>query len=142
MESQRISVSATIHADKKTIWNYYTDPVHIVHWNFADPSWHCPAATNDIQVGGKFSARMEAKDGSFGFTFEGVYIEVEKSERLVYTMTDGRKATITFTGSHLDTTITITFDAELENPVDMQRDGWQAILNNFKTYVEANRSAI
>lgn len=142
MEHQCISVSATIHADKKTVWNYYTDPVHIVQWNFADPSWHCPTATNDVQVGGKFSARMEAKDGSFGFTFEGNYVEIEKGERLAYAMTDGRKVTITFCGSNHDTDITITFDAEQENPIDMQRHGWQAILNNFKTYTEASRNAV
>lgn len=78
--SQKITVSATINADSKKVWNYYTHPEHIIQWNFADPSWHCPSASNDMKVGGKYAARMEAKDGSFGFDFEAVYDEIKDGE--------------------------------------------------------------
>ena len=132
-----ITVTATIHADIKKVWDYYTKPEHIVKWNFADPSWHCPSASNDMHPGGKYKARMEAKDGSFGFDFEAVYDEVVNEEKFVYTMTDGRQASIVFENVGNKTNMIVTFEAEMENPADMQKEGWQAILNNFKSYVEA-----
>jgi uncharacterized protein YndB with AHSA1/START domain len=134
----KITVTATIQADAKKVWGYYTRPEHITKWNFADPSWHCPSATNDMRVGGKYSARMEAKDGSFGFDFEAVYEEVVPGETFTYKLGDGRQATVDFKKNGNNTDVTVTFDPETENPIEMQQGGWQAILNNFKKYAEAN----
>lgn len=138
MENNKLTIRATILANVQKVWDYYTMPEHIVNWNFAIDSWHCPSATNNLSVGGKFTSRMEAKDGSFGFDFEGIYEEVIQHKKLSYAMADGRKASIEFIPGPDKTEIIIHFDAEQENPVDMQRDGWQAILNNFKQYVEKN----
>lgn len=136
MSFTKISIQATVHATTQKAWDCYTLPEHIIHWNFASPDWHCPAATADFSVGGKFSARMEAKDGSFGFDFEGIYSEIIFGEKLVYGLADGRQVAVSFTKLDDNTTVTVDFDAENENPIDMQRDGWQAILNNYKTYTE------
>ncbi|MCD6019932.1 MAG: putative activator of Hsp90 ATPase 1 family protein [Bacteroidetes bacterium] len=135
----RITVEATVKAPIEKVWKLWTTPEHIIKWNNASEDWHTPRATNDLKVGGRFLSRMEAKDGSFGFDFTGTYDEVITNERIAYTMGDGRIAIITFSADESDETrITETFEAESENPVEMQKDGWQAILNNFKTYVEAN----
>lgn len=134
--SEKISIQAEIAAATNKVWDAYTNPAHIVNWNFASDDWCCPSATNDLRVGGKYTARMEARDGSFGFDFESVYDEVKPEEKLVFTLTDGRQVNIHFNGQGNTTKVDITFDAETENPVDMQRDGWQAILNNFKKYTE------
>ncbi|NWG27203.1 MAG: SRPBCC domain-containing protein, partial [Ignavibacteriaceae bacterium] len=107
-------------------------------WNFASDDWHCPNAENDVCVGGKYIARMEAKDGSFGFDFEAIYDEVIHQKKIAYTMTDGRRAITNFENQNGKTKVITTFDAENENPVEMQRTGWKAILNNFKNYVESN----
>lgn len=136
--SNKITVTATINSDTKKVWDYYTKPEHITKWNFADPSWQCPSASNDMRVGGKYAARMEAKDGSFGFDFEAVYDEVVAGEKFAYTMLDGRQATVSFKPRGASTEVVVTFDAEDQNPAEMQKSGWQAILNNFKTYTEAN----
>lgn len=136
--SNKISVSATINADVKKVWDYYTAPEHITQWNYADPSWQCPSATNDMRVGGKYSARMEAKDGSFGFDFEAVYNEIVNGESFTYTMPDDREVNVVFKEEGDDTVVSVTFDAENQNPVEMQKNGWQAILDNFKKYTEAN----
>lgn len=138
MEKNKLTIRATIQANVQKVWDYYNMPEHIVNWNFAIDSWHCPRATNDLSVGGKFTSRMEAKDGSFGFDFEGIYDEIIPNKKISYSMADGRKASIEFHQGPDQTEITIHFDAEQENPIDMQRDGWQAILNNFKQYVENN----
>lgn len=138
MSNPKITIEATISAPIAKVWSYWTKPEHITKWNFAIPEWCCPTAANDLRVGGKYAARMEAKDGSFGFDFEAVYDEVVDQKRLTYTMTDGRKATTEFERIGDRTKLTTTFDAEAQNPVDMQKSGWQAILNNFKTYAEAN----
>lgn len=135
-DKQKITVTATIEYPSAKVWELWTKPEHITQWNFADASWHCPSATNDMQIGGKYSARMEAKDGSFGFDFEAVYDEIIDNSKIKYTMTDGRQATTDFVEQDGKTTVTITFDAEMENPLDMQQQGWQAILNNFKAYAE------
>ena len=135
--SNRITVTATINADAKKVWDYYTNPEHIVKWNFAAPSWHCPKATNDMNVGGKYFARMEAKDGSFGFDFEAIYEEIKTGESFSYSFGD-RKATIEFKNLENQTEIMIVFDPENENPIEMQKGGWQAILNSFKNYTETN----
>ncbi len=133
----KIIVTATINTDAKKVWDYYTNPKHIVNWNFADPSWHCPTATNDMKVGGVYKARMEAKDGSFGFDFEAVYTEIHDGESFAYKF-GGRQASVVFKEQNGQTTVTVTFDPETQNPVEMQQQGWQAILNNFKNYTESN----
>lgn len=127
-----------VNADIKKVWDYYTKPQHITHWNFADPSWQCPAASNDMRVGGKYSARMEAKDGSFGFDFDAIYSEIVEGERFTYGMPNGRQVTVVFSENGEQTDVEVTFDAEDQNSLEMQKNGWQAILNNFKSYTEAN----
>ncbi len=131
----RITVKATANAPVAKVWQAWNTPADIVQWNTPDPSWHTPASENDLRVGGKFKNRMEAKDGSFGFDFEGVYDTVEEHQEITYTMPDGRKATTLFTARDGKTDITTTFDAETENDPEFQKQGWQAILNNFVNYV-------
>lgn len=114
----------------------WTGPEHITQWNSASPDWHTPFAENDLRVGGKFAARMEAKDGSFGFDFGGVYDEVKPHELIAYTIGDGRKVEVHFTGNGGETKVVEIFDAENSHSVDMQRSGWQAILDNFRNYAE------
>ena len=136
MATTKITITATIHAPPKKVWDCWTSPRHITQWNFASEDWCCPHATNDLKVGGKYCARMEAKDGSFGFDFEATYDEVDDLKKLIYTMSDDRKVVTQFADLGGSTKVTTEFDAETENSIEMQRDGWQAILNNFKTYVE------
>ena len=133
--SNQITVTASVNADAKKVWDYYTKPEHITKWNFADPSWHCPSASNDMRVGGKYIARMEAKDGSFGFDFEVIYTNIVYGEQFTYEF-GGRGATVIFDSVDGKTNITVNFDPENENPIEMQQAGWQAILNNFKSYTE------
>lgn len=135
--TNKIKVAATINAVTNKVWDYYTQPEHITKWNFADPSWHCPTATNDMNVGGRYVARMEAKDGSFGFDFDAVYTEINKGENFTYEF-GGRLATVDFKETNGQTEVTVTFDPETENSIELQRNGWQAILDNFKKYTEAN----
>lgn len=131
-------VTAAINADAKRTWDYYTNPQHITKWNFADPSWQCPSATNDMKVGGKYSARMEAKDGSFGFDFEATYDKIDQGKGFIYTMPNGRQVNVDFNENGNQTYVNVTFDPEEQNPLEMQKAGWQAILDNFKKFVEAN----
>ncbi len=133
-----ITVSVDINANLETVWNKFTLPEHIIHWNFASDDWCSPKAENDLRVGGKFHSRMEAKDGSFGFDFEGTYLQVKPMELIEYILADERKVKILFETKAHQTLITETFDAENENPIEMQKMGWQAILNNFKKYVGSN----
>lgn len=137
MNKTKITVEVTINEDVGKIWNYYTKPEHIVKWNAANDDWHCPRAENDLRVGGKMKSHMEAKDGSFGFDFEATYDEVIPQSKIVYIMTDGRRATNEFTDLGGKTKLTIVFDAEDQNLIEMQKGGWQAILDNFKKYAEA-----
>lgn len=132
-----ITVSANVQAPIENIWAAWNEPQHVTQWNSASPDWHTPTAENDLRVGGSFKYRMEAKDGSFGFDFEGVYDEVKPNELISYTMSDGRKVSTSFNTAGDATTVTTNFDAENENPVEMQQGGWQAILDNFKKYTEA-----
>ncbi len=138
MTSNMITVEALINAPIEKVWEFWTKPEHIMVWNAASDDWHTPSATNDLRTGGKFTSRMEAKDGSFGFDFEGIYDEVKHLELIKYGMADGRKVQVEFIKEGNKTQIIEKFDAESVNPVDMQKAGWQAILNNFKKYVEAN----
>lgn len=132
-----ITITASIIADLSKVWKYYTSAEHITKWNFATEDWQCPKASVDLRVGGKYLARMEAKDGSFGFDFEAVYDEIVLNQIIVYTMRDGRRTEISFKQSNDETEVSITFDAD-NNPIELQRNGWQAILNNFKSYAENN----
>jgi uncharacterized protein YndB with AHSA1/START domain len=133
-----VTVESTINAPVEKVWKYWSSPEHIMKWNQASEDWHTPSAQNDLRVGGKFSTRMEAKDGSFGFDFGGVYDEVKMNERIAYTMEDGRKVQVDFEGNGNQTKVTESFDAESQNSVEMQKGGWQAILDSFKKYTEAN----
>ncbi len=134
----QIKIEAQVNAPVQKVWEYMNSPQHITQWNFAAPDWHCPKAENDLKVGGKLKSRMEAKDGSFGFDFEAIYSEVVENEKISYSLGDGRKVTTLFEGSNGSTIVTTEFDAEEENSPEMQKQGWQAILNNFKNYVEKN----
>lgn len=137
MIQETITLQITVAASLGTAWKYWTDPQHIQQWNFADPSWHCPAATNDLRVCGSFNYRMAARDGSFAFDFEGVYDAVEPQSLIAYHLADGRSVRITFEAlPNGQTQVTQTFDAETENPIEMQRMGWQAIMDNYKKHLE------
>lgn len=132
-----ITVNNAINAPVKKVWEYWTKPEHITQWNNASDDWHTPRAESDLRAGGKFIARMEAKDGSMGFDFGGVYDAVKENEYIEYTMDDGRKVIVRFTSKGDQTDVVESFDAEETNSIEMQRDGWQAILNNFKRYAES-----
>lgn len=134
----RITVESVVNAPVEKVWKYWNQPEHITQWCSASDDWHAPKASNDLKVGGNFSTRMEAKDGSFGFDFGGVYDEVKTNELIEYTMGDGRKVEVHFTANGNETSIVETFDAENTHSVEMQKGGWQAILNNFKNYTESN----
>lgn len=133
---KEITVSTTIQAPVEKVWKCWTEPKHIPKWNSASEDWHTPFADNDLRVGGKFKFRMEAKDGSVGFDMTGIYEEVNLHEVLAYVMEDGRKVKITFNADGDETEVIETFEAESTNPIEFQQQGWQAILNKFKTYVE------
>lgn len=135
MSTEKVQIQAIIAAKKAQVWDYYTNPTHIIHWNFASEDWCCPSAENDLRVGGTYKARMEAKDGSFGFDFEAVYDAIAPLKSFSYGL-GGRNVTVAFEEIADGTLVKVAFDPETENPIDMQRDGWQAILNNFKAYAE------
>ncbi|MFK7692739.1 SRPBCC family protein [Paenibacillus sp. HJGM_3] len=134
-----ITVETTVLKPVGDVWEYWNEPQHITKWCAASDDWHAPAAENDLRVGGRFTTRMEAKDGSFGFDFGGVYDEVRRNEFISYTMEDGRKVAITFISEGNNTKVIETFDAETTNSVEMQKAGWQAILDNFKKYSESSK---
>lgn len=133
----KVSVETTIAAPIARVWEAFTTPGDIVQWNFASDDWCCPGAEVDLRIGGTYTARMEAKDGSFGFDFEGLYEEVSQYRAITLAMSDGRKARTSFEQTGKTTRVTTVFDAETENSVEMQRDGWQAILDNFRRHVES-----
>ncbi|MCB1341194.1 MAG: SRPBCC family protein [Pseudooceanicola sp.] len=136
--AETIRIETLVDAPLDTVWTAYTDPAHITRWNFASDDWCCPSAENDLRVGGTYKARMEAKDKSFGFGFDfgAVYEEVAPKERLVYIIGDGRRVQVDFTPESGGVRVTTTFEAEGVHPVEMQRDGWQAILDNFGRHAE------
>ena len=133
---EQITVKATVKATPNKVWSVWTTPEHIKTWNTPSNDWHTTRAENDLRVGGKFLSRMEAKDGSFGFDFTGTYDEVNPFECITYTMDDGRKAKTNFTQKEGYTEVITVFDAETQNSIEVQKGGWQAILDNFKKYVE------
>jgi len=133
-----ITVETTVNAPVEKVWHLWSSPEHITKWATASEDWHTPRAENDLRTGGKFLSRMEAKDGSMGFDLGGVYDEVIPNKTIAYTIGDGRKVKIDFTDLGGSTKITETFEAEGTNPVEMQRAGWQSIIDNFKKYAEQN----
>jgi uncharacterized protein YndB with AHSA1/START domain len=133
----KITVEATVNAPVAKVWKLWNNPDDVIKWNTPDPSWHTPSSENDLRVGGKFKNRMEAKDGSFGFDFEGIYDSVILNQEISYTMADGRQATTIFTEQDGKTHLATTFDAETENDPEFQKQGWQSILNNFVKYAES-----
>ncbi len=133
-----ITIDATVNAPVEKVWKFWTGIGHIKKWNSASDDWHSPYAENDLKAGGKFLSRMEAKDGSFGFDFGGIYDDVKTHELIAYTLGDGRKVKVTFSSEGNVTKIVENFEAESVNSVEMQRMGWQSILNNFKKYTESN----
>jgi uncharacterized protein YndB with AHSA1/START domain len=133
-----ITVKASIQAPLPKVWELWTEPAHIIHWNNASPDWCTPRAENDLRPGGKFLYRMEARDGSFGFDFWGVYDTVRKGELIAYTLGDNRKVSIHFSADGPMTRITQTFEPESQNALELQETGWQAILDNFRAYTESH----
>jgi len=133
-----ITVKATIKAPVDKVWKYWNEPRHITQWCAASPDWHAPKAENDLREGGNFSTTMAARDGSMSFDFGGVYTKVEQNKRIEYTIGDGRKVSILLSANGNETQLEETFEAEDTNPIEMQRAGWQAILDNFKKYAENN----
>jgi uncharacterized protein YndB with AHSA1/START domain len=138
METKKvnITVQTLVEAPVEKVWNSWSKPEHITKWNSASDDWHTPKASNDLRIGGKFSATMAAKDGSMSFEFEGTYTNVQLHQLIEYTIADGRTVKIAFEAKGSMTEVTETFEAESENPIEMQRGGWQAILDNFKKYTE------
>ncbi len=137
VKSKIITVATSVKAPIEKVWELWTTPEHIKNWNKANDDWHTPKAENDLRPGGKFVSRMEAKDGSMGFDFGGTYEEIKAKKLISYTLEDGRKVEIIFSPEGDTTKVTESFEAESTNPIEMQRDGWQAILDNFKIYAES-----
>jgi uncharacterized protein YndB with AHSA1/START domain len=131
----KITVETKVKAAIDKVWRTYTSPEHVTMWNFASDDWHCPRATGDLRPGGNFSARMEAKDGSMGFDFEGTYINVVEHKLIEYSFGD-RTAKVEFTPSGQDVAVRVTFDSEPTHSEEQQRGGWQAILTNFARHAE------
>jgi uncharacterized protein YndB with AHSA1/START domain len=138
MNENEIEVRASINAPIEKVWSYYNEPEHITKWAFADDTWEAPHAENDLRTGGRFLTRMQSKDGKEGFDFSGTYDEVKEHELIRYTMDgeDKRKVSVRFTPEGENTLVTVRFDMEHENSRELQVQGWQAILNNFKKHVE------
>ena len=132
-----ISIEVLVNSSLQQAWIAWTSPDHIVKWNFASDDWHCPSAAVELQVGGQYSSRMEAKDGSMGFDFKAQFTQVIDQQRLEYVLEDDRKVTVEFLPSAKGVQVIETFEAESENSPELQRQGWQSILNNFKQHVES-----
>lgn len=135
-DSLKITVASDINAPVDKVWKTWTEPEHIVNWCFASDDWHAPLAENNLQVNGEFKTRMAAKDGSFEFDFGGKYTKVILHECIEYVMEDGREVQIKFTSDGNVTNVLESFDPEDQNPRELQQQGWQSILDNFKKYTE------
>jgi len=133
-----VTVRVSVNAPVEKVWEHWTSPGSITGWNNASDDWFTPRATNDLRKGGKFNYRMEARDGSMGFDFEGIYDNVIMNKQIDYTLGDGRKVKVTFSSDGKTTDVIETFEAEPVNPVEMQRNGWQSIVDNFKKFAESN----
>jgi uncharacterized protein YndB with AHSA1/START domain len=136
-KNEVITVEVIVQSPVEKVWDCWTNPKHIIHWNYASEDWHTPFAENDLRIGGRFISRMEAKDGKMGFDFSGEYVQVEKHKLIEYVLEDARHVKVSFNPNRNETTVTEVFDAEKINPAELQQAGWQAILNNFKNYVES-----
>jgi uncharacterized protein YndB with AHSA1/START domain len=132
----KISVNVLVPATIEKVWSAYTTPEDIMRWNAASDDWHTTASRVDLRPGGSFSSRMEAKDGSFGFDFEGVYTQIIEDEFIEYSFGD-RLAAVKFEAEDTGVRVTVEFDTEEENSAEDQRAGWQAILDNFSRHVQA-----
>jgi len=137
-EKKIITIESMVNAPVEKVWEYWTKPEHVTGWNNASDDWHSPRAENDLRTGGKFLYRMEAKDGSMGFDFGGVYDAITPNKYIEYTIGDGRKVKVSFSGQGNATKVIESFEAENIHPLEMQRGGWQNILDNFKKYTESN----
>jgi uncharacterized protein YndB with AHSA1/START domain len=137
-DKKTITVQTIVNAPIDKVWKKWNNPNDIVKWNNASDDWHTTKAENDLRIGGKFLSRMEAKDGSMAFDFEGVYDAIKTNEHIEYTIADGRKVKISFTEQDGKTKVVETFDPEDENSIELQHDGWQSILDSFKKYTEEN----
>jgi uncharacterized protein YndB with AHSA1/START domain len=135
--AMKITVERLVHTDPATAWTLYNSPDHIVRWNAASDDWHSPRSEVDLCEGGRFTTRMEAKDGSMGFDFEGTYTRVQPHTLIEYRMDDGREVSVQFEPAAGGVLVRTVFDAESEHPAEVQRDGWQSILDNFARYAEA-----
>ncbi|MDP3608335.1 MAG: SRPBCC family protein [Methylophilus sp.] len=136
----KITIETEVSAPPKQVWDAWVNPDHITKWNFAIDEWCCPRAEIDLKIGGTFKYRMEAKDGSFAFDFEGVFTKVAPQQSLHFKLGDDRIVTIEFLQTAIGTRVSETFEAEDENTAEQQRQGWQSILNNFKKHVETQNS--
>ena len=132
-----ITVETTVKASMEKAWKCFTEPAHITQWYNASPDWHAPYAENDLTVNGKFKTTMAAKDGSFSFDLEGIYTAVEQNKLIEYKLGEERKVKITFAEQQNEIIVSEAFTPEDVNPIEMQRGGWQAILDNFKKYTES-----
>lgn len=137
-ETKSITVRILTKESLEKVWDYFTNPKHIVNWNNASDDWHCPKAENDLTVGGTFSSTMASKEGKMSFDFNGTYTEVVPMKKFVYTIADGRKVTVKFDVMDDMVILTENFAPENENSMELQRAGWQAILENFRKYLENN----
>ena len=133
-------MKTTVNSGVERVWAAWVQPEHITNWNFASDQWHCPSAEIELVEGGRFSYRMEAKDGSTGFDFAGQFTRVEEHKLIEYMLEDDRRVSIDFTETSGSTSIVERFEAEDEFSGEQQRQGWQSILDNFKIYVEALRT--
>lgn len=134
---EKLTVTSEISKPIREVWKILNNPEHITKWNFAHDSWECPWAKNDLTVGGKLEIRMQAKDGSFGFDLVGIYDEINENDSIKYHLEDGREVEIILEElSDNQTKITENFDPETQNPIEMQQQGWQAIMDNLKKYSE------
>ncbi len=135
----RITVQTSVKASPEKVWSAWTTPEDIQQWNAASDDWHTPKSRNDLREGGRFCYRMEARDGSMGFDFEGTYTRVLPGKLIEYVMDDQRRVCISFETCAEGITITESFDAEHENPLELQREGWQSILDRFRSHVESGK---
>jgi uncharacterized protein YndB with AHSA1/START domain len=139
VKEKTITVETTIETPINKTWSYWIEPKHITQWYFASDDWYAPHAENDLKVNGKFRIRMAARDGSAAFDFEGIYTKILRHKAIEYSIVDGRKVRITFLNLGTGTKVTESFEAENENSLEMQKSGWQSILNNFKKYCESKQ---
>lgn len=139
MERNKIKVETVVRRPIEKVWEFWTQPKHIMEWNSASDDWYTPSSENDLKVGGAFSSRMVARDGSFQFEFGGIYDEVVLHKKIAYTLGDDRKVEITFEQLEDGVQITEVFEAEAENSLELQQTGWQSIMDHFKEYAESQK---